>query len=271
MAMTGIVTPSPPTRRPAEAADGRKPRKGSRHIGDVQDPHWARRRRRPRPRRPWRSGGRRGCRPYRPQAFRRESACRRASASTLAPSAARPSAITPIRSLSLTLSSAAPDTVVSPSASAAATNSAGNSSMASGTSSGGTVMPCKRAGSTRRSATGSPPASLWFRNSIRPPIRRRISTSPVRVALTPTLRMSSGEAPAIVAATMKNAADEKSPGTSIRVPRRTPGVTDTRPPSTRDLDAECAQHPLRVVPGDRWLGDRGPSRSRTGLPEAGPT
>ena len=31
---------------------------------------------------------------------------------------------------------------------------------------------------------------------------------------------------------MKKAADEKSPGTSICVPRRAPGVTDTRPAST---------------------------------------
>src|SRR5690606_16859654 len=57
------------------------------------------------------------------------------------PTRVRPSAITARRSLSFTRNSAAPVNSVSPSAPAAAMNSTGSSSMASGTSSGGTAMP----------------------------------------------------------------------------------------------------------------------------------
>ncbi len=49
--------------------------------------------------------------------------------------------MTAIRSLSLTRSSSAPVTTVSPSAQAAATKNAGNSSIASGTRRSGTRMP----------------------------------------------------------------------------------------------------------------------------------
>jgi hypothetical protein len=52
-----------------------------------------------------------------------------------------------------------------------------------------------------------------------------MSSSPVRVGLTPTPAIRSGAVPAIKAATMKNAADEKSPGTSIRVPVSVLGPT----------------------------------------------
>ncbi|KAG1254683.1 hypothetical protein G6F66_014995 [Rhizopus arrhizus] len=75
---------------------------------------------------------------------RRTPPCRVAPSSvssTCMPSARRPVAIAARRSDSLTRSSAAPLTTVSPSAAAAATNSAGNSSIMSGTSASGMRAP----------------------------------------------------------------------------------------------------------------------------------
>ena len=79
---------------------------------------------------------------------------------TSTPSDCRPRAIAAIRSDSLTRSSAAPRTTVRPAAQAAATNSAGNSSIMSGTHAVSMSMPRSGAWRTRRSATGSPP---WTR------------------------------------------------------------------------------------------------------------
>ena len=138
------------------------------------------------------------------------------------PKALKPSAITWIRSLSLTLSSSAPVRIVSPAAQAAAMNRTGNSSMASGTWSSGMRIPCNGAERTRISATGSPPTSLGFRNSMSAPISRRIWMTPVRVGLTPTCFKSTSEPGAMLAPTMKKAADEISAGTSMVVARRCP-------------------------------------------------
>ena len=108
-----------------------------------------------RPRRTWRCGDRRGCRSLPPPNV----------AATLDAHAVRqhlvlarraprgPRAMTAMRSLSLTRSSSAPVTTVSPSAQAAAMNNTGNSSIASGTSRSGTAMPR----SARRRAPRCPP------------------------------------------------------------------------------------------------------------------
>ncbi|MNE58337.1 hypothetical protein D3C80_1533590 [compost metagenome] len=120
-----------------------------------------------------------------------------------------------MRSDSLTRSSSAPRSTVRPSAQAAATNSTGNSSMASGTRCWGISIPLSLAPRTRRSATGSPPTSRWFSRVMSPPIRRRMSMTPVRVGLMPTCSSSSSEPSAIDAATRKKAAEEMSAGTSI--------------------------------------------------------
>lgn len=137
--------------------------------------------------------------------------------SAFTPRAFRPSAMTWIRSDSLTRSSSAPRRTVRPSAQAAATKSTGNSSMASGTRSSGMSMPLSRAERTRMSATGSPPTSRWFSRLRSPPIRRRISMTPTRVGLMPTCCRTSSEPSAILAATRKKAAEEMSAGTSIWV------------------------------------------------------
>ncbi|MCY1437622.1 hypothetical protein D9M71_537900 [compost metagenome] len=89
--------------------------------------------------------------------------------------------------------------------------------MASGTNASGMSIPFNLAPRTRRSATGSPPTSRWFSRVMSPPIRRRMSITPVRVGLMPTCSSTSSEPSAIEAATRKNAAEEMSAGTSIRV------------------------------------------------------
>ena len=66
--------------------------------------------------------------------------------------------MTAMRSLSLTRSSSAPVTRVSPRAHAAAMKNAGNSSIATGTRRSGTRIPVSAAGRTSMSATGSAPA-----------------------------------------------------------------------------------------------------------------
>ncbi len=127
------------------------------------------------------------------------------------------------RSLSFTRSSSAPRTSVSPVAHAAATKNTGNSSMASGTSASETVMPRSWLQRTSMSATGSPsgePVAVRSCTRISAPMRRSSSISPVRVGFTPTfVSVRLGEA-ARQPATMKNAAEEKSAGTAICVPRQ---------------------------------------------------
>ena len=142
-------------------------------------------------------------------------------------------AMTASRSLSLTRSSPAPVTRVSPRAAAAAMKNTGNSSIESGTSASGTRMPRKRARAhvnvrDRLGAVGARAARCGC---------RRPSAAAVRAArcasgLTPTPRSVRPEAAPRQPATMKNAADEKSPGTSMRQPdSRAPPVRLTRTPS----------------------------------------
>ena len=84
------------------------------------------------------------------------------------------------------------------------------------------------------SPTGSPPAAVRGVTSTSAPIRSRTSSRPVRVGFTPTPRSTISEPGTSVAAAMKNAAEEKSPGTSTSPSsmRRMPD-TDMRPPSLR--------------------------------------
>ncbi len=102
--------------------------------------------------------------------------------------------MTASRSVSFVRSSSAPLTRVVPRAPAAATNRIGNSSIASGTSSGGTSMPRSSLWRTNRSATGSAPSRRSDSSSMSAPISRRIVSRPVRVGFTPTflIRRPSG-------------------------------------------------------------------------------
>ena len=76
---------------------------------------------------------------------------------------------------------------------------------------------------TRRSATGSPPSSLAFNNVILAPISWHTFKIPARVSLIPTLFIMISEFGVIRAATIKKAAEEISPGTSICCPCKVSG------------------------------------------------
>ena len=65
------------------------------------------------------------------------------------------------------------------------------------------------------SHTGSPPAVRSLRSVISAPISSITSIIPVLVGLIPTLRMVISESGIIAPRTMKNAAEEMSPGTVI--------------------------------------------------------
>ena len=138
-----------------------------------------------------------------------------------------------IRSDSLTRNSAAPVIRVRPCAQAAATNNAGNSSMASGTSAGGMSTPRKADARIRRSATGSAPAARTLVSSTWAPIISRIFSTPAREGLTPTFGRLISDCGVIAAATRGKVAEERSAGTSIRVAvSRCPPRTEQRRPCT---------------------------------------
>ena len=155
-----------------------------------------------------------------------------------------------MRSLSLTRSSPAPRTVTSPPCAASAAM-AGSSSIRPGTSSGAIsidpvpvarrpmIVPMRLAGGGRGLA----------RTSTRAPKRRSTSMSAVRVGFSPTSSIVTREPGSAAAATIQNAADEKSPGTGSDCP--VPAAGRRRPttvrPSTADLEAERRERPLRVI------------------------
>ena len=148
-----------------------------------------------------------------------------------------------MRSDSFTRSSPAPVTRVRPSAQAAATANTGNSSIMSATSASGRSMPCSGACRTSMSATGPQTPSRRPVSRMSAPIMRSASSSPVRRGSTPTERSRSDDPGTRVAATMKNAAEEKSPGTSMsracrRCPpdnRASPGANATGQPKAASM------------------------------------
>ena len=136
------------------------------------------------------------------------------------------------RSDSLTRNSSAPRTRVRPCATQPASARIGSSSTRLGISSGRMLVAESSAWAISRSATGSP-ASVVRRLNIatRAPIRSSTSSTPVRPAPIPMLRKKMRDSGMIVAATIRNAADEISPGTSILSScSRSTGLITTRPP-----------------------------------------
>ena len=135
-----------------------------------------------------------------------------------APRPRSPSTTPAIRSDSLTRSSSAPLTTVSPSAKAPSRATSVSSSIASGTSSGSTVVPSSGEWATSSSPTGSWSASVPGSSrspTITAPMRRAIRKKPVRVQLRPTSLTTTREPGTSVAAATMNAAEEGSPGTTI--------------------------------------------------------
>src|SRR5919201_1103176 len=83
-----------------------------------------------------------------------------------------------MRSVSLTRSSCAPSTTLTPRACEAASAKSGNSSTSRGTSSGAIEVASSGASRTSMSATGSPPALWRLKTAIRAPIRSSKSSRP---------------------------------------------------------------------------------------------
>ena len=190
-------------------------------------------------------------------------------ASMSAPSPRRPSTTVAIRSDSLTRSSWAPRTTVSPSAKQPSRATSGSSSIANGTSSGSTDRALEGARSNLQLAhglrRGELPRLLLEVAHARRPMRLTIRRKPVLVQLTPTPSTSSRE-----------------PGTSTAGgrPRRPPSSGPrARPPSPArarlvrrpyvaavavDRDSRPQQHPLGVVTAARRLADRESPHRRSG-------
>ena len=148
------------------------------------------------------------------------------------PAAARPAATAASRSLSFTLSSLKPRMRVAPEAKAAATARIGYSSIIEGARAAGTSTPRSVPWRTRKSATSSPPSRRRSSASIWAPISPSVLRSPVLSGfiITPSTTMS--EPGTISAATIGNAADEGSAGTTTVVGRNSGRPTRvTRRPS----------------------------------------
>ena len=133
----------------------------------------------------------------------------------------------------MTRSSSAPSIRVRPRANNAATAKIGISSIKRGIISELTEIPFRDADRTRRSATGSSPLRRSAKTSMSAPISRSTSNRPVRVGFIPTLVNNTSLSGMIVAATSKNAAELKSPGTSTTAGacRLLTGFTVTARPS----------------------------------------
>ena len=140
-----------------------------------------------------------------------------------APIAPKFSVIIAIRSDSFTRSSCASLIMVCPFAKHAIRAMTGSSSIRVGIISPSTIVPRRLLVFTRRSATGSPPSSLAFNNVISAPISWHTFKIPARVSLIPTLFIVISEFGVIRAATIKKAAEEISPGTSMCCPCKVSG------------------------------------------------
>ena len=176
-----------------------------------------------------------------------------------APRPRSPSTTVAIRSDSLSRSSAAPRTIVSPSAKQPSSATSGSSSIASGTSCGIDRRPLDRALRTSRSATGSSapnePSGSRSPSTIAP-IRSRIRRKPARVQLTPTLSSTSRDPRTSTPAAIRNAAEDRSPGTSMRssssssaLPTTVAVTPPVRSASRRTGRAGAQQHAARCGRG----------------------
>ena len=108
--------------------------------------------------------------------------------------------------------------MVVPSAKAAATASTRYSSIIEGARSGGTSTPRSFEARTRNWAIGSPASPRTWLSSIDAPISRSVVNSPVRSGLVMTSDRTRSEPSTIRAATIGNAADDGSAGTTTPAP-----------------------------------------------------
>ena len=170
----------------------------------------------PSPGTPWRCGDPCGSRPCR---RRRRGPCRARSGRRPRSRPRRrwpasPSATAASRSDSLTRSSFNPRIRVVPSANAAATARIGYSSIIDGARSAGTSTPLSADALTRKSAISSPTSLRRLSVSMSAPISRSVVIRPVRSGLVITSVSMISEPGTISAATIGNAADDGSAGTT---------------------------------------------------------
>ncbi len=136
-----------------------------------------------------------------------------------------------------------------PVAKEAATARTGYSSIMLGARSAGTSTPSSGPARTSRSATGSPPASRGLSISILAPISRSVATRPVRSSFMPTFSMRISEPGSSSAATIGNAAEEGSPGTT-----RSAALSSTSPRSVIRRWPSAVVTPVTMAP--KWRSIR---------------
>lgn len=174
-------------------------------------------------------------------------------------------AIAATRSDSFTRSSPASRISVVPRPSAAATASAGISSMSRGTSAPATSPGPSSLLRAVIAPIGSPPAGASAgTTSSRAPIAASASTMPVRVGLRPTPRTVTVASRTTRPATTRNAADEMSPGTVTAVARSGPGTSRIVRPSLSTWAPNCRS--MR----SEWSRDGAGSTTVTGPSAARP-
>ena len=161
--------------------------------------------------------------------------------------------------------------MVVPSANDAATASTRYSSIIEGARSGGTTTPRSFEARTRKVAIGSPASPRTSLSSIEAPISRKVVNRPVRSGLVMTSEKTMSEPSTISAATIGNAADDGSAGTTTSAPCSSgwPVSAILRPwlPSfgRDDLRAEMLQHQFGMVAAGFLLdhgGDAGRGEAR---------
>ena len=161
--------------------------------------------------------------------------------------------------------------IVVPSANEAATASTRYSSIIEGARSGGTSTPRSFDARTRNCAIGSPASPRTSLSSIEAPISRSVVNRPVRSGLVMTSENTTSEPSTISAATIGNAADDGSAGTTTSAPCSSgwPVSAILRPwlPSLVETisRAEMLQHQFGVVAAGFLLdhgGDAGRGEPR---------
>ena len=173
-----------------------------------------------------------------------------------------------MRSDSLTRSSCAPRTTVSPSAKQPSSATSGSSSIASGTSSGSTTVPSSGAVgdvevADRLLRRASSPARPRGRRARSPPSAAGSAGSRCASSSRRRRSISSREPATSTPAAIRNAAELGSPGTST--PSSSSSSVFERPSTSAsvavDRDAGAQQHPLGVVAAARRLDRRSSSPS----------
>src|SRR5947209_7882753 len=187
-------------------------------------------------------------------------------ASIRAPSPRRPSTTPAMRSDSLTRSSPAPRTTVSPSAKQPSSATSGSSSISNGTSSGPTSVATNGAAATSRSLSGSRSGAACSGDSTSPstmpPMRSITRSRPQRVQLTPTPCTSSRDQAGEQQARLELRAGHRHLVGDPLQGRAVNGERGVAPVASLDLGSHLAQRlgdPIHRAPADRGVAVERPA------------